>query len=220
MTLFLTFVYLFIAIDDSTLPSRGLLSANVSILLKSGKDPSQCSSYRSITLLNMKVLANRLSPLIPAALHRDQVGFVPGREARDNTIKTTHLISYIQCHKLKACLLSFDAEKAFDRVSWRFLRLFLEQLGLGASFISKVVSLYSQPSAFVLVNGTSSDPFDISMASELSPLPRLCVIVIEHLACTIRHWLLFRVFKHPPPIINYPYMLTTFWSTFNNPPPH
>lgn len=107
------------AIDDSNLPSKGILSANVSILLKPGKDPFQCSSYHTISLINkdlklfVKVLAKRLSPLLPGVIHRDQVGFVTGREARDNTTKTIHLISYIQWQNLKACLLSFDAEKAF-----------------------------------------------------------------------------------------------------------
>lgn len=121
-------------------------------------------------------------------IHKDQVGFVPGREARDNTTKTIHLISYIQRQKLKTCLLSFHAEKEFDRVNWRFLRLFLEKIGLVTSFISMVMFLYSQPSASVLVNGTSSEPFDISNGThQVSPLsPLLFVIVIEHLVCAIR----------------------------------
>lgn len=101
-------------------------------------------------------------------------GIVPGHEARDNTTKTIHLISYIQRHNLKAWLLSFDAEKAFDRVNWQFLRLSLEQIGLGPTFVSKVMALYSCPSATVLVNGSSYAPFKISngtrLGCPLSPL--------------------------------------------------
>lgn len=142
----------FNSIDETHLPFSNLLSANISVIPKPGKDPSQCSSYRPISLLNLnikiyaKVLENRLSPLLPSIIHKDQVGFIPGQEARDNTTKTIHLISYIQRHKLKACLLSFDAEKAFDRVNWQFLRLSLQQIGLDPTFISKVMALYSCPS--------------------------------------------------------------------------
>lgn len=96
-----------------------------------------------------KVLATRLSPLLPAVIHKDQVGFVPGREAWDNTTKTIHLIAYILQRNLKSCLLSFDAEKVFDHVNWQFLRLSLEQIGLGPAFVAKAISLHSQPSASV-----------------------------------------------------------------------
>lgn len=183
----------FDAIDNSTLPSHDLLTANVSILMKPGKDPSQCSSYCPISLLNIDlklfatVLANCLSPLLLGINHRDQSWICPWPRGPGQHNKTIHLISYVQRHRLQACLLSIYAEKAFDRVNWRFLRLSLEQLGLGSSFISKIMSLYSHPSASVLVNGTSSEAFDISNGTRqgcpLSPL--LFVIVLEHLACAL-----------------------------------
>lgn len=99
------------------------------------------------------------------------------RETRDNTTKTIHLISYIPSHNLKVCLLSFSMPK----------RLSLEQIGLGAPFISKVMSLYSQLSASVLVNGTSSEPFGISNSiRQKSPLsPLLFVLVVDYLANAI-----------------------------------
>lgn len=54
---------------------------------------------------------------------------------------------------------SIDAEKAFDRVNWDFLRLSLQQLGIGHVFLSKIMSLYCEPTARILVNGTISEPF-------------------------------------------------------------
>lgn len=135
-----------------------------------------------------KILANRLSPLLPQTIHKDQVGFVPGREARDNTTKTIHLITYAHRHHISACLLACDAEKAFDRVSWSFLRATLSQLGLGPKMLTRIMSLYSAPSATVLVNGIQSEKFMISNGTRqgcpLSPL--LFALVIEHLAQAIR----------------------------------
>lgn len=64
-----------------------------------------------------------LRPLWPTLIHRDQVGFMFGWEARDNMSKTLHLISYVHQQHLPTCLLACDPEKAFDRVNWPFLGL-------------------------------------------------------------------------------------------------
>lgn len=51
-------------------------------------------SYRLITLLHAdtklyaKVLATRLKELMPEWIHADQTGFIPGREGKDNGIRT------------------------------------------------------------------------------------------------------------------------------------
>lgn len=73
---------------------RESLLAYITIIPKEGKDKTNCSSYRPIALLNAdtklyaKILATRLKRLIPLWINPDQTGFVPGREGRDNSIKT------------------------------------------------------------------------------------------------------------------------------------
>lgn len=59
--------------------------------------------------------------MIQALIGSDQVGFVPKREAWDNTIKTILLTNYAQKTKHPLCLLLLDAEKAFDRMDLQFL---------------------------------------------------------------------------------------------------
>lgn len=55
------------------------------VIPKPGKDPSLCSSYRPISLLNVdakllaRILANRLNTVITTLIHPDQAGFMPGR---------------------------------------------------------------------------------------------------------------------------------------------
>lgn len=110
--------------------------------------------------------------------------------------KTIHHISYIQRLTWKPVSCLSMPEKAFNRVNWRFLRLLWEQIGLGASFMSKVMSFYSQPSASVLVNGTSSEPFDISNGTRQG-CPLLFVIVIEHLASAIPQNVLIQGIQTP-----------------------
>lgn len=112
------------------------LMAHVMVLPKPGKDPTDCSSYRPISLLNLdlkllaKIVANRLRTFLPQLMCPKQVGFLPGREARDNVTKALNLIHH--CHRagFGGFLLSTDAEKAFDRMSLDFLLATCSHIGL------------------------------------------------------------------------------------------
>lgn len=78
-------------------------------------------------------------------------------------------------------LLSLDAEKAFDRVHWGFLRASLHRLGLGEHLMKWIDLIYFHPTARVKVNGLLSDTFKIhngtSQGCPLSPI--LFLISIE-----------------------------------------
>lgn len=142
-----------------------LLQAQIAVIPKPWKDHLSCGNYTPISLLNAKlkllskVIGNRVAPLLPKLIHNDQVGFIPGRESMDNTTKTLHLISYTHNKHIPTCLLACGAEKVFEQVDWFFLRLTLQQVGLGPKLLPKIMSLYSAPSARVLVNGAQSEPF-------------------------------------------------------------
>lgn len=59
-----------------------LNQASISLLLKKNKDPTLCSSYRPISLLNAdvkilaKVLARRIDLCLPDIISEDQIGFI------------------------------------------------------------------------------------------------------------------------------------------------
>lgn len=114
--------------------------------------PSQARTPRiPISLFNIdlklyaKIIANRLRPLLSSIIHPDQVGFVPGWEARDNTIRTLSLISRARSQSDPMCLLSVDAKKEFDWVDWDFLRATLEHIGIGNTLLTRIMALYSTP---------------------------------------------------------------------------
>lgn len=164
------------------------------LIAKPEQDPTQCSSYRLISLINLdlkmyaKLLAARLQTVIPSLIGLDQVGFVPNREAWDNILKTGLLIEQAWRSNSLLYLLSLDAEKAFDRLDWKFMVATLEQVGLPGEFIQKIMALYIAPSARIKVNGTLSSPIKISNGTHQGcrPLsPYLYILAMEHVAVAL-----------------------------------
>lgn len=108
---------------------------------------------KRVSLLNVdikifsKILANRLKHLLPSIVHPDQTGFIAGREARDNSIRALQLIHWARAHNNSSSylILSTDAEKAFDRVDWDFVRAVLMRLGLGPSMLRWISALFTHP---------------------------------------------------------------------------
>lgn len=121
-----------------------------------------------------KIIASRLAQHLHSLIHLDQVGFIPTREARDNTIKVLNLVQVAKTKKIPSVFVSTDAEKAFDRVNWDYMFSVLRHIGLGDRMLKYISSIYSTPSAQVKVNGVLSSPFPIRNGTRqgclLSPL--------------------------------------------------
>ncbi len=75
-----------------------LCDANMSLILKKGKRPTDCASYRPIALLNVdlkilsKVLATRLEKLLPTIVKEDQTGFIKGCNSCNNVCRLLNVI--------------------------------------------------------------------------------------------------------------------------------
>ncbi len=72
----------------------------ISLLLKKGKYPLHCSSYRPILLIPCdrkiyaKVFAFRMERVIHSLIKEDQTGFIKGRTASDNIISMIKTLYY------------------------------------------------------------------------------------------------------------------------------
>ena len=170
-----------------------LRQASISLIAKKDKDPLLCSSYRPISLLNVdfkilsKVLARRLESVVPEIVSPNQTGFVKGRHSYSNLRKLFNIIhsTRLECPEV---VVSLDAEKAFDRVEWKYLFFTLKKFGFEESFISWIELLYSSPLAAVVSNNTRSEYFPLGRGTRqgcpLSPL--LFALAIEPLAVALR----------------------------------
>lgn len=73
-------------------------SSTITVIHKEGKDATDCTSYRPISLLNTDhkiitaIIANRLKEIIPDIINSDQCGFIPGQLLSDNIRRTIIII--------------------------------------------------------------------------------------------------------------------------------
>lgn len=171
-----------------------LTEASISLLLKPGKDPLDCGSYRPISLLNSdvkilaKLLSSRLDSVVSQIISMEQSGFMRGRHSFTNIRKLLNVIHSPASGETPEVVVSLDAEKAFDRVEWCYLFAVLGKFGFGSNFISWIRLLYTAPKASVLTNKLSSHLFSLSRGTRqgcpLSPL--LFALAIEPLSIKFR----------------------------------
>jgi hypothetical protein len=141
------------------------------ILLYKKKDPRDVRNYRPITLLNLhykilaKILVSRLKEVIETIISEEQTGFVPGRVITWNS----HLLNLIQAYldetDEEGLFIFLDCEKAFDRVSWTFLRNAARAIGLGPTMCAWIDTLYPDTTPHT----TDTDSYDSQL--EIIPSP-------------------------------------------------
>ncbi len=181
------------ALEKGALP-RDQTTALITLLLKKGKDPLECSSYRPISLLSRdskllaKVLALRLDRCIGDLITYDQSGFLRGRFAADNIRRLLHIIQQADSYTASSAILSLDAEKAFNRIDWSFFWSVLEHFEFGSFFLQAVKTIYSECSARVITGSSISPSFYLGRGTRqgcpLSPL--LFNLSLEPLAQAFR----------------------------------
>lgn len=126
---------------DRKLPST-MTQATISVLLKKGRDPLDCGSYRPFSLLCCdykiltKVLSRHLETVTPKIINYDHTGFIPGRQSFYNMRRFFNVIYSTHSTQQAEIVLSLDAEKAFDWVEWEYLFTVLDKFGFGPAFTS------------------------------------------------------------------------------------
>lgn len=136
----------------------------MTVIPKPDKDPGEVSNYRPISLINndlkvmTKIMADHLACFIGTYIHKDQVGFIPGRQGPDQIRRAVDVVFILQSgwdggHAQAGMLLSLDLQKAFYSVSWSYLFTIMEIWGFGPQFSGLLRSLYSTPEARIKIQG-------------------------------------------------------------------
>ena len=150
-------------------------------------------NYRPISLLNTdlkiitKALAIRLATVLKKLIN-DSQKCVKGRRITDNIHYIQDLIDDILNENVEAAFIMVDQEKAFDRISHKFLFKTLKHYGFGNNFIKWIQIIYKDATSRVKVNGFLTDSIEIHRGVRQGcPLSALLyVLCLEVLTTNIR----------------------------------
>lgn len=139
----------------------------VIVLIKKKNANNSLGGYRPITLLNFdyklvsRILKNRLIKLNGILLSNTQKCSNGSKTIFEATCGIRDKILEINLKKKKGVLISFDLEKAFDRVNYGFLLRTLSKMGINNRFVEFIKISQENTFSRILINGNLSESIRI-----------------------------------------------------------
>ena len=148
----------------------------------------EVGDLRPITLLNSdykilsKVLVKRMKPALPSVISSSQLCTVGDKNILFGVNNILSSIFYVKSKKQKACLLSLDFFKAYDRVVLDYLLKVMEKMNFSPTFCEWIQLMHDGAMTRFLLNGLSKAievQFSIRQGDPLAMI--LYIIYIEPL---------------------------------------
>lgn len=119
---------------NSKIVLRALNGSFITLIPKKKKDMTP-NRYKLIVLCNVvykiiaKVIANRLKPLLPTLVSKEQTRYVEGRQILNNIFNVNKVVHSLKRNKNAGMIIQLDLEKAYDKLSWSYIREVLKAYG-------------------------------------------------------------------------------------------
>ena len=139
----------------------------ITCLSKPNKSRHYLKNWRPISLLNVvyklasSVISNRLKTVLDKLIYQDQKGFFTGRCIGENVRLIYDVLFETKNQDIPGMILSIDFEKAFDTVSWKFIKKVLEYFNFGPSVISWISIFQSGSESCIIQNCFMSEFFNL-----------------------------------------------------------
>ena len=166
----------------------------ITLIPKGDKDKTFLKNWRPLTLLNSLYklvsgcIAERIKPNLDTIINGDQKGFVSGRYIGEAIRSTYDIMQWAKNNNKTGVLLLIDFEKAYDCLSFSFIKKCLKFYNFGERMIKWVDILLHNFSAVISHCGNISKKFNIGRgARQGDPIASyIFIICIEILAIKLR----------------------------------
>lgn len=151
-------------------------------------------NWRPISLLTVLYkleslyIAERIKQVLPVIISNDQKCFIGERFIGENLRLIYDIMFQANIQKIPGMILLIDFEKAFDSISWSFLRKAMVYFNCGQSLIRWVSTLYNKAESWVIQNSHLGESFMLGRGCRQGdPLsPYLFLISAEVMGIMIR----------------------------------
>lgn len=167
------------------------------VLIPKKENVEEVKDLRPIALCNVlykiiaKVLSNRLQRILPVLISEEQSAFVPGRHITDNVLVAFELLHFMKRKNRGQegeVALKLDISKAYDRVSWQYLRSRMEAMGFDQKWVNWIMLCVSTVSYSISFQGSMIGPIiprrGLRQGDPLSPY--LFLLCVEGLSLSLK----------------------------------
>lgn len=156
-------------------------NTNILVLIPKVPNADSIEQYRLIALVNFKhkiitkILADKLSLIMPFIVSKEQRAFIKGRNIKDCVCVTLEVINLLPSRSKNGNLaIKVDISKAFDTLNWEFLIKFLNAFGFDGKFCTWKNEILRFAIMSVSINGRKVGVFTcksgVRQGDPLSPL--------------------------------------------------